>query len=216
MGARPVGHSDTCRGDGGIVPTGIALHDARERLFEAAERVLLRERPNALTSRSVTAEAGVAKGVLHRHFTDFDDFLAALVLDRVSEVEKLADLLEDKAGRGTVEENLADALMGLFGPLAVAIVGLVISRDGLRIRLREAVAARLPLLEEGTAMIGRYLGAERQLARVAEDADIDTIALTLIGAAHLLFAEPESGRPAGIEVGKVVRTVVAAAVVERR
>ncbi len=198
------------------MPTGIALHDARERLFEAAERVLLRDGPNALTSRSVTAEAGVAKGVLHRHFSDFDDFLAALVLDRVSEVEKLADLLEDKAGRGTVEENLADALMGLFGPLAVAIVGLVISRDGLRIRLREAVAARLPLLEEGTAMIGRYLGAERQLARVAEDADIDTIALTLIGAAHLLFAEPESGRPAGIEVGKVVRTVVAAAVVERR
>jgi AcrR family transcriptional regulator len=198
------------------VPTGIALHDARERLFEAAERVLLRDGPNALTSRSVTAEAGVAKGVLHRHFSDFDDFLAALVLDRVDEVEKLAASLEDKAGGGTVEENLTDALMGLFGPLAVAIVGLVISRDGLRTRLRDSGAARLPLLEEGTAMIARYLGAERQLGRVAEDADIDTIAVTLIGAAHLLFGGPESGRPPRSAIGKVVRTVVAAAVVERR
>jgi AcrR family transcriptional regulator len=198
------------------VPTGIALHDARERLFEAAERVLLRDGPNALTSRSVTAEAGVDKGVLHRHFSDFADFLVALVLDRVDEVEKLAASLEDKAGRGTVEENLTEALMGLFGPLTVAIVGLVISRDGLRIRLREAGATRLPLLEEGTAMIGRYLGAERQLGRVAENTDIDTIAVTLIGSAHLLFAEPESGRPPRSAIGKVVRTVVAAAVVERR
>ena len=31
-------------------------------------------RRTALTSRSVTAEAGVAKGVLHRHFTDFDHY----------------------------------------------------------------------------------------------------------------------------------------------
>nr|MDQ6938034.1 TetR family transcriptional regulator [Actinomycetota bacterium] len=54
------------------MPTGVALRDAREQLFHAAERVLLRAGPNALTSRAVTTEAGVAKGVLHRHFADFD------------------------------------------------------------------------------------------------------------------------------------------------
>ena len=57
------------------MPTGIALQDARERLFAAAERILLRDGPSGLTSRAVTDEAGVAKGVLHRHFADFDDFL---------------------------------------------------------------------------------------------------------------------------------------------
>jgi AcrR family transcriptional regulator len=54
------------------VPTGVALRDVREQLFGAAERVLLRDGPSALTSRAVTDEAGVAKGVLHRHFADFD------------------------------------------------------------------------------------------------------------------------------------------------
>ena len=62
------------------MPTGVALRDAREQLFDAAERILLRDGPNALTSRAVTTEAGCAKGVLHRHFTDFDAFLTDLVL----------------------------------------------------------------------------------------------------------------------------------------
>ena len=198
------------------MPTGVALHDAPERLFEAAERVLRRDGPNALTSRSVTAEAGVSKGVLHRHFTDFDDFLATLVLVRVNGVHKLAASLEDQAGKGTVVENLTDALMDLFGPLAVAIVGLVISRDGLRTRLREAGVARLPLLEDGVAMIGRYLATECNLGRVEVDADVDTIAPTLIGAAHLLFAQAEGGQPPRSEVERVVRTVVGHVLVERR
>lgn len=198
------------------MPTGVALHDAPERLFEAAERVIVRDGPNALTSRSVTAEAGVAKGVLHRHFRDFDDFLAALVANRVNGVHTLASSLEDRAGTGDVVENLTEALLDLFGPLAVAIVGLVISRDGLRTRLREAGAARLPLLEEGATMIGRYLGAERELGRVGDDTEVGIIAPTLIGAAHLLFAQPESGQPPRSEVEKVVRTVVGPVLVVSR
>ena len=36
------------------MPTGVAIRDARAQLFDAAERVLLRAGPNALTSRAVT------------------------------------------------------------------------------------------------------------------------------------------------------------------
>src|SRR5438094_126818 len=39
-------------------------------MFAAAERILLRDGPHALTSRAVTTEAGVAKDVLHRHYSD--------------------------------------------------------------------------------------------------------------------------------------------------
>ena len=69
------------------MPTGVALRDVREQLFAAAERVLLRDGPHALTSRAVTAEAGCAKGVLHKHFADFDAFLAELVMDRIARLE---------------------------------------------------------------------------------------------------------------------------------
>ena len=120
------------------MPTGVAIRDVREQLFGAAERVLLRDGPNALTSRAVTTEAGCAKGVLHRHFADFDAFLAELVLDRIARVDGQAAALRDSAGTGTVADNLAQALTDLFGSVAVAIVGLVISRDELRARLRQA------------------------------------------------------------------------------
>jgi AcrR family transcriptional regulator len=191
------------------VPTGIALPDAREQLFDAAERVLLREGANALTSRSVTAEAGVAKGVLHRHFADFDAFLFELVQDRLAGLGGPANALLESAGTGMVADNITHALIALFRPVAVAIVALVISRDGLRARLRQSGASRVPLLSEGTAMVASYLKAEQDLGRVAVDADVDTLAHMLIGTAQLLFADREGPPPDQEAVHKVVATVLA-------
>ena len=187
------------------MPTGVALRDPRQQLFAAAERILLRGGPNALTSRAVTDEAGVAKGVLHRHFADFDDFLAELVLDRIRGLDEEA--LRRSAGTGTVAGNLTAALTGVFGPVAVAIVGLVTFRDGLRARLRAAGLAGIPLLAQATTMIATYLAAERDLGRIAADADVDTLALTLIGSAHMLFAGAD-GLPTEEEVGRIVAAVV--------
>lgn len=197
------------------MPTGTAIRDPRRRLFAAAERILLRAGPNALTSRAVTEEAGCAKGVLHRHFADFDDFLAELVLDRIARLEGPAASLRAAAdtGRGTVVGNLGDALTALFDPVAVAVVGLVVSRDGLRARLRRTRPTGVPLLTDAADMLAAYLAAERDRGRLAPDADIPALAPTLVGAAHLLFADRESGPPTPAELRKVVATVVAPAAV---
>jgi AcrR family transcriptional regulator len=186
----------------------VALLDAREQLFAAAERVLARAGPNALTSRAVTAEAGCAKGVLHRHFADFDAFLAELVLDRIARLDAQSAALRGSAGTGTVAGNLAGALTELFGPVAVAIVGLITFRYDLRARLRRArPGVGVPLLTEATAMIAAYLGAERDLGRVAADADVDALAPMLIGAGHLLFAD-RGADPSAEAVRRVVMTAI--------
>jgi AcrR family transcriptional regulator len=197
------------------VPTGVAIRDVREQLFAAAERVLLRDGPNALTSRAVTTEAGCAKGVLHRHFADFDAFLAELVLDRIARIDGQAAALRDSAGTGTVAGNLTGALLELFGPVAVAMVGLVTFRDELRARLREATRPGVPVLSEAVAMLASYLTAEREMGRIAADADVDTLALALVGAGHLLFAGRQGTPPEPGDVDKVVTTVIAD-VVQRR
>ncbi|MEV6109349.1 TetR/AcrR family transcriptional regulator [Streptomyces sp. NPDC051940] len=189
------------------MPTGVAIQDVREQLFAAAERVLLRAGPSGLTSRSVTEEAGCAKGVLHRHFADFDAFLAELVRDRIARLDDRAAELRAAAGRGTVAGNVTGVLTELFGSVAVAIVGLVVSRDGLRARLRETTPAGIPLLTEAAAVVAGYLAAERDLGRIAPDADVDSLAPTLIGAAHLLLAD-RTGDAADPEA---VRRVVASA-----
>jgi AcrR family transcriptional regulator len=192
------------------MPTGVAIRDPRGQLFDAAERVLLRDGPGGLTSRSVTAEAGVAKGVLHRHFADFDAFLVDLTLARIARISDQADDLRAAAGRGTVEGNLAAVLPELLTPQYLALIRLVIARDELRARLRAATGSRIPLLTESTAMIGGYLSAERELGRIAADADVGTLAATLIGAAHLLFADTDGVEPDAPAVSRMVLTVIGA------
>jgi AcrR family transcriptional regulator len=193
------------------VPTGVAIHDARARLFDAAERVLLRDGPSALTSRAVTSEAGCAKGVLHRHFADFDAFLAELVLNRIGRIEMQGAALRDAAGTGSVAGNLADALSALFDSVAREILGLVISRHDLLDRLRLTTPTGIPVMNEGAAIVASYLAAEQQLGRVAPDADIGTLAPTLIGTAHMLLAGREGTATDRETIHKAVATVIAGA-----
>ncbi len=192
------------------MPTGVAIRDAREQLFAAAERVLLRDGPQALTSRAVTAEAGVAKGVLHRHFADFDAFLVELVLDRITGIETQSAALQASAGTGTVVGNLTGALLDLFGSVAVAMVGLLMFRDDLRAALRRAGLHGVPVAAQAAEMIRSYLVIEREIGRIAADADVDALGLSLIGSAHMMFADrPDVPDAAAVE--NLVATIMAGA-----
>ncbi|HEY2687605.1 MAG TPA: hypothetical protein VGJ50_04140 [Streptosporangiaceae bacterium] len=64
-------------------------------------------------------------------------------------------------------------------------------------------------------MIASYFTTERELGRIAADADVDALALTLIGAGHLLFADRQGTQPGAEAVHKVVTTVIAGVVVPR-
>lgn len=198
------------------MPIGVHLRDARRQLFDAAERVLLRDGPNGLTSRAVTDEAGCAKGVLHRHFTDFDAFLTDLVLDRAAQLETQASALRESAGTGTVADNLTSALTTLFGPVPVAIIPLIIFRDELRARLRQArPGGGIAILAQATTAVSAYLADERELGRIAADADIDSLTLSLVGGGHLLFADRDPGPPTTATVNKFVTTALADAMQRR-
>jgi AcrR family transcriptional regulator len=193
------------------LPTGVHLRDPRQQLFDAAERVLLRDGPHALTSRAVTDEAGCAKGVLHRHFTDFDGFLTELVLDRAAQLEEHTARLRESVGTATVVDNLSAALTALFGPVPAAIIPLLTFRDELRARLRHATpGGGIAVLGQATAAITAYLVAERELGRIAADTDIDSLTLSLVGGGHLLVADREPGPPTADAVTRLVAAVIPA------
>ncbi|NUR28073.1 MAG: TetR/AcrR family transcriptional regulator [Catenulispora sp.] len=187
----------------------MAIRDPREQLFAAAERVLLRSGPEALTSRAVTEEAGVAKGVLHRHFDDFDAFLTGYIQDRARRVTELDARLRARAGEGDVLDNLTEALQELFTPLATRIVALVTFRDGVRARLRAAGMTGIPVLGEGQRMLAGYLEAEKRGGRLLPDTDSDLMALMLIGTVHMTYAERGDEPPEAAVVRQVVAGVVA-------
>ncbi|MFI7537871.1 TetR/AcrR family transcriptional regulator [Streptosporangium sp. NPDC049376] len=193
------------------MPTGVALRDARARLFAAAERILMRDGAGGLTSRAVTEEAGVAKGVLHRHFADFDDFLAGLVRDRIARLEAETDELTEAAGSATLVSNLAEALTRIFTPVNLGLVGIVIARDDLRSRLRTTTPHGIPILTEAGTGLAAYLDAERRVGRVTAHTDARTLALTLIGTGHLLFAGELGALPDTSAVREIVEAITVGA-----
>ena len=175
-------------------PRGVAIPGVREQLFQATERVLARAGPAALSTRAITAEAGVSNGVLHRHFDDLDAFLAEFAASRFGAIAGSAASLPARAGHGTVAGNLTDATLALFGSSAGALMSLVSARPALA-----------PVVEHGGAMAGglgdveekftAYLDAEKQLGRIAAGADTRTLAFTLLGAVHHLVLTSPAGVP---------------------
>ena len=142
-----------------------------------------------------------------------DAFLTDLVLDRIEQVRQQGATLRDQAGSGTVIGNLTHALGQLFGSIASAILELVTARDAVRARLRASGSAGVPILSEGAAMLSDYLEDERAGGRVAADADVATLALTLVGSAHLLYVGREDAGPDEAMLERTVATVMAGAVV---
>jgi hypothetical protein len=97
----------------------------------------------------------------------------------------------------------------------VVIVPLVTYRDELRARLRQTWPAGVPVLTDAVELIADYLTAERERGRVAADADVDLLAPTLIGAAHLLYADRHAP-PDATAVHRTVTTILAGVVGEPR
>lgn len=124
------------------MPRGVAIPEVRQHLFTAAEQVIVRDGPARLSGRSVTAEAGVAIGLLHRHFADFDAFLADYAVDRAFLISAEAAALPERAGTGTVAGNLHDALLATPPAALLAPVRLLASRPELAERVRAILGER--------------------------------------------------------------------------
>ncbi|UKY48134.1 TetR/AcrR family transcriptional regulator [Streptomyces inhibens] len=178
-------------------PRGVATPDVRERLFAAAERVVERDGPGALTSRAITTEAGCSKGLLHAHFAGLDEFVAELCLDRFARTAAKAQALSGLAGQGTVARNLNVVALALFDSAGPALSGLAISRPATTLRIREALEGGAPGLTAIQEAITGYLMAERRLGRVAETVDPGTVALAIVGTAHhlLMTSWPDTPDP---------------------
>ena len=174
---------------------GVPIPEVREQLFAAADRVLARDGAAGLTTRAVTAEAGVANGVLHRHFRDLDDFLASFTASRLQAIADSAAALSGRAGHGSVAANLTDATVTVFGPGAQALMSLVAARPGLGTAM-EHDAERPGGLGDIERHFAAYLEAEKNLGRIGPGADTETLAFTLLGAAHHLIIARRDDAPA--------------------
>jgi AcrR family transcriptional regulator len=191
-------------------PRGQAIPDIRDRLFRAAERVLIEGGPGAISARTVAQEAGVAAGVLYNHFEDLDDFLAELVVDRFRVQAEQAAGFPELVGSRTVAENLTDAALALLASPTLAVAELVRARLGLSLRVTKTLDDGAPGMPAIQGSIVAYLEGERRLGRISAHADTEAAALMLVGAMHHLLLLHGSELPDPSEVARrVAATVVA-------
>jgi AcrR family transcriptional regulator len=189
---------------------GVAIPEVREQLFAAADRVLAREGPTGLTTRAVTAEAGVANGVMHRHFRDLDEFLASFVASRLGVIADGAATLPGRAGSGTVTGNLTEATVAIFGTSAQALMSLVAAKPELGSSGPEHAGGRGGGLGDIEGHFAAYLEAEQGLGRIGPSADTETLAFTLLGTVHHLILTRRDNAPGLREqVHRIVAALVA-------
>lgn len=167
------------------MPRGVAIDGARQRLFAAAEDVILRGGVGGLTGRAVTAQAGVATGLLHAHFGDFDGFLAAYAVDRsFLLVAEAGEAISAGAGaESTVAESLCAQLDALPQPATIAFARLLAARPDLRGRAAEVLGEDAAGFEGVTAAVAERLAAAQLEGRLRPDVRADDLAYAVVAVA---------------------------------
>jgi AcrR family transcriptional regulator len=134
----------------------------------------------------------VAEGTIYRHFPDKAALFFAAVLESNAPIVEWVATLPDRAGRGTVEANLADAAVQLAGmrdqmiPLELAIA----ADPELAAQRRRTLATADGSLPPGPPeAIAAYLAAEQRLGRIRPEIDPREAAVLLLAALFGLAAD---------------------------
>lgn len=176
-----------------MTPRGEAT---RARLIEATRRVVREVGYAHASTRAIAQAAGVAEGTIYRHFPDKASLFFATVLESNAPVIEWVTTLPERAGSGTVEENLVDAavrlvsLQGDIVPLELAIA----TDPELAAHRRNVMAAAGASLPPGPPeALARYLAAEQRLGRIRHDLDPAEAAAVLLGVLFALATLPPIG-----------------------
>ncbi|MFF8814158.1 TetR/AcrR family transcriptional regulator [Streptomyces pactum] len=179
-----------------VLRDGGSTQDLRAHLIGTAARLIAEEGTARLTVRAIARAAGVADGVLYNHFADKEELLAHALRAHVRSVESgLGDLPDP--GTGTVAGNLRRHIrhgLALHRAILPALAGLLAQP-----RVLIGFAGSAEPGGEWQDRLTRYLLAERDLGRLAPDAEVEAAAAMIVGVCHetvlsTLFGTP---RPAG-------------------
>jgi AcrR family transcriptional regulator len=165
----------------GRPPTGV-----REAILQAATDVLAERGVAGLTTKAIATRAQVAEGSIFYHFKDRLRLLLAIISASVPAFADVVATASADLEQSSLQEGLArllDALETLYTQL-IPVQAAILSDP----ELRDAFTRRTTRLDLGPHRalppVVAYLEAERRAGRLRADADLRTLALMLVGAAH--------------------------------
>ncbi|WP_246258308.1 TetR/AcrR family transcriptional regulator [Amycolatopsis anabasis] len=158
----------------------------REAVLAATEAILAESGVARLSTKEIARRAGVAESSIFYHFGDRLGLLQAVVHTHVPRYKEVAADVLQRAGRGSLRDNLSALLDSLeaFYLRITPIIAAVQADGDLRARFAERGADGDIGPHRGLAPIAGYLKRERELGRVRADLDPDSIALIVVGVAY--------------------------------
>jgi AcrR family transcriptional regulator len=160
-------------------PSNAAL---REKLVDAASRLLASRQVSGITTRDIARAAGLSDGVLYNYFQNKNDLLATALLRGYGEQVELFASSMPVAGTQTVETNLAqfaESMMTLVDATLPVVAGLVAEPE-LMHRFIADIHGEEYGPQRALGGIEAYLSAEQRLGRLG-DFDASAAATLFIG-----------------------------------
>lgn len=154
----------------------------REKLVDAAGRLLASRQVSGITTRDIARTAGLSDGVLYNYFQNKNDLLATALLRSYGEQVEVFASRMPIAGTHTVETNLvkfAGAMMTLVDATLPVVAGLVAEPE-LMHRFIADIHGEEYGPQRALGGIEAYLTAEQQLGRLG-DFDASAAATLFIG-----------------------------------
>ena len=160
--------------------------DRRDRIVDAARRVILTKGLVRATTREIAAAAGVSEGTLYNYFASKEEMFLAALGQLPSDFIAKVIALPQRAGSESVRALLTDlARVGIaFYADAIPMGASIFADPELLARHRELLAERGAGPQRANEAIAAYLRAEQDLGRVRADADPEAIAYLLLGAIY--------------------------------
>lgn len=158
--------------------------ETRDRILEAAERVMREKGLARATTKEIARAAGVSEGTLYNYFERKDDLFLCVLRERLPQFVGLIMAFAGRAGSGTVRENLEElARTALaFYHHSVPLGATVFAEPDLLARQRESVTRHGAGPHKPHEAVAAYLRGEQEQGRVRGDADPDAAAHLLLGA----------------------------------
>lgn len=158
----------------------------RDAVLAATEAILAESGVARLSTKEIARRASVAESSIFYHFTDRLGLLQAVVHRHLPRYKEVATDVRQRAGTGSLRENLVDLLDGLdaFYERITPILAAVQADGELRARFADRGADGEIGPQRALLPIAGYLTEERRLGRVRADLDVDSAALLIVSAAH--------------------------------
>jgi AcrR family transcriptional regulator len=171
-------------------------NQTRQRLLDAAQRLIENGGFATLTTKQIAREAGFAEGTLFKHFARKEDLVLAVLMENAP---RFTGTISAKLpGQHSVKRNLEDiglAALTFFAKL-IPLGAMILTDAKLADRQRLTVTASNGGPRQVFELVTGYLAREQQLGRISERVAPVSAALALLGPCfHWAFFQQALGEP---------------------